>query len=135
MLITSCVDAVRLQNGVLVDARVLNIDVVERGEVGDAVYFTYSYEYQGKLYQHRTRRLALFSRSNKPHKKLGTAFQTGSVVQCFVDPDRPSLSVFSKEFSIPLFLVSAILPVAFGGAALLITVSLFRRYRRSRQVH
>lgn len=138
-LVAGCIDAVRLRNSVLVDARVLNIEVIERGEAGDAVYITYAYEYEGEAFQHRTQRLATFSHSKKSHQAINEALRTGEVVPCHIDPDKPSLSVFSKEFSMPLFLVSSLFPLVFGGVAIIIATSLIhqrlriKRYREWRR--
>ncbi|GAA5508691.1 hypothetical protein Rcae01_04158 [Novipirellula caenicola] len=130
-LISNCVDALRLRNAVLVDARVSHIEIVKRGKAKDAVYVTYSYEYQGQRYKHRTQKITLFAPGFKVHGKLIHAFRTGEAVQCYVDPDRPSLSVFSKEFSRSLFLLSAIFPIGFGSVAFIIATSLVRRVREA----
>ena len=115
----------------MVEAQILNMEVVERGEAGDAVYFTYTYEFEGNRYQHRTRRLATFARSGELQEQLRDALKNEKRVQCYVDPDRPSLSVFSREFSVPLFLVSAIFPIAFGMITVLIAATLIQRLRET----
>lgn len=119
-----------LQNSILVDARVLDLEVVDPGEGGDACYFTYSHEHAGERYEHRTQRIALFARGNEPRNTLKQALQSGNVVPCHIDPEQPSLSVFSKEFSVLLFLVTALFPIAFGAIALIVGVELTRRIRK-----
>jgi hypothetical protein len=128
-MVSSCIDAMGLRNSILVDARVLDLEVVEHGEGADSYYFTYSYEHGGERYRHRTQRIALFARSNELHNTLRKALQTGDVVPCHIDPEQPSLSVFSKEFSVPLFLVTALFPTTFGAIAIIIAISLTYRFR------
>ncbi len=125
-MVSSCVDAIALRNAVLLDAHILNIEVVEVTEAPDAVYFTYAYDYEGNHFEHRTQRVATFSRSSKWHDGLREAYRTQCTVGCYVDPDKPSRSVFSKEFSISLFFVVSIFPVAFGFIAVIITTHLVR---------
>ncbi len=125
-MVSSCVDALAFRNAVLVDARILNIEVVPLNEAPDAVYVTYSYDYAGHHFEHRTQRVATFSQSSKWHDGLSEAYRNQSTVGCYVDPENPSRSVFSREFSISLFLVVSIFPVVFGCIAVIMTTHLVR---------
>jgi len=132
-MVVSCVRAHQLRNAVPVEATIHKFEVVEQTEAPDTVYVTYSYEYENQRYEHRTQKLAVFDLGHEVRHAAKEALRTGETMPCYVDPDQPSLSVFSREFSIPLFLVSMLFPVFFGGASVMLVVSLFLRYRQMRR--
>ncbi len=131
-IVSSCIDAAKLQNAVLVDARLLAVDrrIVEGGRGAiEQVTVSYSYEFDGEYFEHKTRTIALFAKGDELHDVLSNAVRTGEMIPCYVDPEQPSLSVFSMEFSISLFLMSVLFPIVFGGVAIICATSLFRRWR------
>lgn len=127
-----CVNSVKLRNAVIVDAEILDIQkrVVASGDGTTLeVTVTYSYEFNGQHFEHQTQKLGLFGVSGKFHDILDEALRTGEVVSCYVDPDDPSMSLFSKRFSVSMFLVTLIFPIAFGSTAFVCTKELIRQYR------
>ena len=119
--------AIKLRNAVLVDARILNIDKqwVSSGDGSrEAIFIRYEYDYLGERYEYNTENIALFG-SNEVARQLEEDLAAGNAVQCFVDPDDPSLSIFSKEFSIGWFIFIILFASAFGGASVLLWVNLY----------
>jgi hypothetical protein len=129
-LFSVCSKAIRLQNAVLVDARVLNIDrrFVHKGDgSGEEVTVKYEYHYAGNRHKQSSQQLSLFGSDHTIVEELEEAFAAGNTVQCFVDPDEPSLSVFSKEFVLGNFLLYLAIVAAFSGVSVIIIVEFYRR--------
>lgn len=128
-----CLDSMQLRNAAIVEASILRIDrQVETAGDGtrELVFVTYAYQYAGRRFELRSRRLTLFGDSSTLHGRLENAMRNDESVPCYVSKSNPSLSVFSREFSFPLFAISLIFPLGFGTVSLIATWSLFRSYRR-----
>ena len=128
----SCLDGIRLRNADVVDASILNMERrVEAAGDGtrEVVIVTYAYDYQGRRFEHRTRKLTLFGKSSQLHERLEHALKHKEPVPCYVSPSDPSLSVFSREFSVPLFLLSLLFPLAFGTVAVIALRTIVKNYR------
>lgn len=125
--------AIKLRNAVLVDSQILDIDRqrVKRGDgSGELVTVRYEYNYLGKRYEHNTHEIALFHTGTTANW-LEESLSAGHAVQCFVDPDDPTLSIFSKEFSIGWFIFIVLIASAFGGVSIISQGELYRRARES----
>jgi len=132
----SCLDSIHLRNAAIVDASILKMDRrIETAGDGtrELVFVTYAYDYEGRRFESRSRRLTLFGDSSKLHGRLENAMRNAESVPCYVSKSNPSLSVFSREFSFPLFAISLIFPLGFGTVSLIATWSLLRSFRRRRR--
>lgn len=132
-LVKGCSDARQLRDTAVVDASILDIDrrIVTSGDgTRELVFVTYAYHYEGRRFEMRTQRLTLFGDNTKLHEQLEEAMRNDKTVPCYASRTKPSLSVFSLEFSLPLFLVHLIFPLTFGGISTLLTWSLIRNWRR-----
>lgn len=130
----SCMDAMLLRDAAVVNATILDIErrtESYRDRSREIVFVTYSYSYEGQPYKARTDRLIVFGSSTPSmHGQLENAMRSSSPVVCHVARAKPSLSVFSLEFSIPLFLISMLFPLGFGSVSVFITRYLFREWRQ-----
>lgn len=132
-IVASCLEAMQLRSAAVVDASILNIDR-QTPAAGDGttelVFVTYSYDFEGRRFESRTRRLTLFGDSSGLHPQLEEAMRANKPVPCYVSRGNPSLSVFSRDVSIPLLLISLIFPLAFGSVSMICMWSLLRNRRR-----
>ena len=133
-LVKACCDAFALRNAALVDASILDIDrqIVTAGDgTQELVFVTYTYSFEGRRFEKRTRRLKLFGNNTELHDTLAAAQKNGATVPCYVSRTNPFLSVFSLEFSFPLFLLHSLFPLVFGGFAGACVFSLFHSWRQT----
>ena len=100
-MITGCIDAVAFRNAVLVDARLLSIDMKMVGS-GDGrreeMTVKYVYEFDGLIFENETTQLSVFDRDAHLFNPINEAYRDGRKVKCYVDPDQPSRSFFSLRF-------------------------------------
>jgi hypothetical protein len=131
-----CVNAIQLTNAAVVDASVLDVERRVR-TVGDGareeVTVTYTYEFEGRRFKHRTRRLALFGNSSRHHHRLEKAMIENQRVPCYVSRHNPTVSAFSCDFSVPQFLIALVFPVAFGAVSLIAIRTLVQNWRIERR--
>lgn len=129
----NCVDVFQLRNAVVVKTRILDIER-EIDTSGDGrkevVFVTYAYEFEGNRFESRTSRLTLFGDSSFLHRSLEKALSNDESVRCYLSRTNPSLSVFSLHFSVPLFLISLVFPLAFGAVSIIILKSLLQSWKR-----
>jgi hypothetical protein len=131
-LVKGCSDAFALRGVAVVDASILDIDrqIVTAGDgTQELVFVTYTYQFEGRRFESRTQRLKLFGDNKELHETLEGALKKNETIPCYVSRANPSLSVFSLEFSIPLFFLHSLFPIAFGSIAVLCTWSLYRSWR------
>lgn len=125
----------RLRNSVEVPAQVLDIDrqVVASGDGSTTItHVTYKYEFEGQPYERRTRTLTAFASNRNILPVLDSALATGESVPCHVDPDDPRRNLLSKEFSVPMLLLSLLFPIVFGGISMLVSWSLWKQFAEAR---
>ncbi|MEM7475834.1 MAG: DUF3592 domain-containing protein [Planctomycetota bacterium] len=126
--------AIALRNAVPAKASILDIEYVVNSGKGPSrhVYVTYTYTYHGQQYTNRTRQLTSFAYSSSVEPQIRAAFERGEEITCYVDPEAPERSVFSKEISVVGVLFSLLFPIVFGWGFVVMLRSLFVYWQQSR---
>lgn len=132
-LFAACKFAVEMQNAVPVPCTIehMDISVVSSGDgTRLKVVVTWSYEYEGVTHRTTSERIQLFGWQNrKMIDAMNRAWQEKRPVTCFVDPESPENSVFSRHFSGSLFFLTLLFPLFFGSVAIIFAVAIYRQIK------